>query len=371
MIKGHPRLAFSSISLIMGLSLFLTLFVRLHVAVFAPNEFLEMAVDFEEKEVQAYLLSGWSWRENGTVFLLERKGSLEWRLPPDAYAVRLTLAESSEGEDLGLKVNGIELRRLFRSARRIRFVIPRNIMKNRNLFEIETLKQRLEPVGVSSLKLKNHLVGFRKFPKLGVLPDSSNLVNKIKDRSWNSVIYIISFLAFSLSMALFSILQSELIFARFQGWSGKITHRFVILCFLPGFSFLVFLHIGSILSAFYFICGPWTFLFLVLGIAIFVEGSVLALKFIHEQLLLSKRKAVQRITLVKDPIKKTKLSSGNTYILLFMCLLAICAILLVLGLEKAAEQVANFAYFSLVIGVGIKLYQFIKEKKRTGKEDES
>jgi len=48
------------------------------------------------------------------------------------------------------------------------------------------------------------------------------------------------------------------------------------------------------------------------------------------------------------------------FIILFMVLLVICAFLLVFKLEKLAEHLANIAYFALVIGVGIEVYQLIK-----------
>lgn len=50
------------------------------------------------------------------------------------------------------------------------------------------------------------------------------------------------------------------------------------------------------------------------------------------------------------------------FIIAFMALLIICAFLLIFKVEKAAEQLANIAYFSLVVGVGIELYQMIKHK---------
>ena len=50
------------------------------------------------------------------------------------------------------------------------------------------------------------------------------------------------------------------------------------------------------------------------------------------------------------------------YIMLFMILLLSCAFLLIVKLEPIAEQVANIAYFLLVVGVGIEFYQLMKEK---------
>lgn len=58
------------------------------------------------------------------------------------------------------------------------------------------------------------------------------------------------------------------------------------------------------------------------------------------------------------------------FIIAFMVLLIICAFLLIFKAEKAAEQLANIAYFSLVVGVGIELYQMIKYGKHDTGNDE-
>ena len=63
-----------------------------------------------------------------------------------------------------------------------------------------------------------------------------------------------------------------------------------------------------------------------------------------------------------------KKMSSAPFIIAFMCLLAICAILLILGAEKTAEQLANVAYFLLVLGVGIEMYQLVKGEERDEKE---
>lgn len=58
------------------------------------------------------------------------------------------------------------------------------------------------------------------------------------------------------------------------------------------------------------------------------------------------------------------------FIIAFMFLLIVCAFLLIFKAEKVAEKVANIAYFSLVVGVGIEVYQMIKHKNvNDDKED--
>jgi len=53
---------------------------------------------------------------------------------------------------------------------------------------------------------------------------------------------------------------------------------------------------------------------------------------------------------------------GRIFILGFMILLISCAFLLIFKAEKTAEEVANVAYFLLVIGVGIKFVSMVRRK---------
>ena len=53
---------------------------------------------------------------------------------------------------------------------------------------------------------------------------------------------------------------------------------------------------------------------------------------------------------------------ARIFILGFMILLISCAFLLMFKAEKTAEEVANVAYFLLVIGVGMKFISMIRHK---------
>lgn len=61
---------------------------------------------------------------------------------------------------------------------------------------------------------------------------------------------------------------------------------------------------------------------------------------------------------------------SSPFIIGFMALLIICAFLLIFKAEKAAEQLANIAYFALVIGVGIEVYRLIRYGKHDTGNDE-
>ncbi len=64
-----------------------------------------------------------------------------------------------------------------------------------------------------------------------------------------------------------------------------------------------------------------------------------------------------------DSQPKYKGISPTPFIVTFMASMIICAILLISNAEKAAELLANIAYFSLAIGVGIELFRSIKCSK--------
>jgi len=58
-----------------------------------------------------------------------------------------------------------------------------------------------------------------------------------------------------------------------------------------------------------------------------------------------------------------KQEPANGFIIAFMVLLMLCAFLLIFKLDPIAEQLANLAYFALVVEVGIKLFKLVKEER--------
>jgi hypothetical protein len=72
-----------------------------------------------------------------------------------------------------------------------------------------------------------------------------------------------------------------------------------------------------------------------------------------------KEKLKRKIALFLDYLKQ---NPGSGFVILFVILLIICAFLLIGKNEKAAENVANWAYLFLVIGVITKVIEFKRDK---------
>jgi len=67
-----------------------------------------------------------------------------------------------------------------------------------------------------------------------------------------------------------------------------------------------------------------------------------------------------------EKINYFKENWGAPFIIIFMTLLIIAAVALTIGLEDIANQLAEYAYYSLVIGVILQIASYIKyERKQT------
>ncbi len=62
------------------------------------------------------------------------------------------------------------------------------------------------------------------------------------------------------------------------------------------------------------------------------------------------------------------LTNSRNYILAFVIILVTCAFLLMFKAEKVAEELANAAYFAILIGVGIEFYKGRRGEKGGGGE---
>jgi len=73
------------------------------------------------------------------------------------------------------------------------------------------------------------------------------------------------------------------------------------------------------------------------------------------------------ITIKRKHIDYLKRNLGAPFIIAFQILLVSAAIYLAVGAENIANQLAIYAYYSLVIGVFLQLASFIREERRRQK----
>lgn len=130
-----------------------------------------------------------------------------------------------------------------------------------------------------------------------------------------------------------------------------------LIFFSKGASVLIVLNLSSIYFALLLL------IWCVIKISVWTEAIIPPV--IHKALQRSMPSATFPINNVMEYLKE---KPSAPFIIGFMSLLIICAFLSVLQYGGIAKDLANIAYFLLVIGVGIEAYQLIKGKKMDKKE---
>jgi hypothetical protein len=293
-----------------------------------------------------------------------RRLRLDFDLPQDTYFLKL---KHIIKEDLSKEifVNGFQVAPdIYHYIRRRGIIetsyihLPKEIIKEgRNTIEIQFLKNRPPDVDVI-------LSNYRK--QIGndiyiLFANAKNLpLGKISLKRIILIIFTIS------------IIFTGAIYFLSRILSLSINRLFVyqLYSFLPFIIFLSFLCLGSNLSKLYRIVISPSF-FWKFGITSFsfTQGIIVLRKLIlgyrgKAPLIINPQMNII-VNRVFGWIKFKEFS--DKCILTFMGLLILCALLLIFHLEPFAEQLANIAYFALVIGVGIKFVKFIKEE-RQGKD---
>jgi hypothetical protein len=320
-----------------------------------------------------------------TVYLEQRRTGIDFDLPKDAYLLKLKHI-IQEDQPKEIFVNGFQVTSdVYHYIRRRGIIetdyihLPKETTKEgRNKIEINFLKNKPPDLDII-------LSNYRK--KIGndiyiLFSDSANLPSgKISFKTTTSIVIIV-FLFFSGMIYLLS---------RFLSLNINKLLLYQIYSFLPFLIFLSSIWIGSNLSRIYrVVITPsyfWTFGMISF---FFTEGSIVLKKLLQGYRLKEEKvKSLKEINIdnitereelwiinpkVKDFTDKTfswikSREFSDKCILLFMALLIMCAFLLILHLEPFAEQLANVAYFALVVGVGIKFVKFVKEERLEKKKD--
>lgn len=100
-------------------------------------------------------------------------------------------------------------------------------------------------------------------------------------------------------------------------------------------------------------------LLLTFGVIMVITGIITILTFIREML---------RIKIPERLRNYLKENWGAPFVIAFMILLIVAAVYLSLGIETTANDIATYAYYSLVIGVFLQLISYIRYERKENKE---
>jgi len=298
------------------------------------------------------------------VYLKGKKARVDFELLEDAYLLKIK-SIVKEGQPKEIFVNGFQLTPdIYHYIRRRGDIetsyvhLPRQIIKEgRNSIKINFLKNRPKDVEIILSNYRKQIGNdiYILFSDSAAFP-SGNL-------SFKTILLaiILIFLVFGVM----SYLLSRILYL-----SINRLFLYQVYSLLPFLVFLSCLWIGANLSRLYkVVVTPsyfWTF-----GLVSFfvTEGGLVLKKLLQghrkkdievktKEPLIINPKAITFVTKIFDWIKTREFS--DKCVLLFMTLLIMCAFLLILHLEPVAEQLANVAYFALVVGVVIKFIKLMR-----------
>ena len=299
------------------------------------------------------------------VYLKGKKARVDFELLKDAYLLKIK-SIVKEGQPKEIFVNGFQLTpNIYHYIKRRGDIetsyvhLPRQIIKEgRNSIKINFLKNRPKDVEIILANYRKQIGNdiYILFSDSAAFPSG-----KLSFRTILLAIILI-FLVFGVM----SYLLSRILYL-----SINRLFLYQVYSLLPFLAFLSCLWMGGNLSRLYKVVLTPPYFWVFGLVSFFVTECGLVLKKLlqghrKKELLIINPRAVTFVTKIFDWIKAREFS--DKCVLLFMALLIMCAFLLVLHLESVAEQLANIAYFALVIGVIIKFIKFIKEKGAENQE---
>jgi len=295
-----------------------------------------------------------------TVSLEDNKAEVCLNLPKDAYFLKIKhIIQKEQPKDIF--INGSKITPNIYPYIKTKGIIetdsiyvPKDIIKEgKNAIDIYFSKNK--PADLDII-----LSNYRK--NIGndiyiLFNDSANLSsNKISFKIIASVL-IILFLIFSGLLYLLN---------KFLSLTINRLFLYQIYSFLPFFIFLSFLWIAFDLTDIYkVVMTPAYFIAFCASTFFIIESAIVLFELWkghkRRDRLVIKPKPNHNFDKVILWIKTRGLS--DKCILLFMFLLILCALLLILHLDKVAEQFANVAYCVLIIGIVAKFVKFAREEK--------
>lgn len=331
------------------------------------------------KEARQYQVSGWqgAWAKG-------KRSVLKISLPEKKtyqMVVRAFSCSPPDVRDQRIEVhfNDVALDRLkFRKTPKWQEfkvnIYPYLLKENNTIKFIYTQNTSLSPIVFDSLEFRNYTARLKGLYLLFDSPKQGR-VNYLSPRV----------LGYSFGFA-FLLWLFWLFYSCFLSFIIKIKFsraiRIDFLSYLPSIVFLSLLALISFFSPYHFVYSLKTFFVLALAPTavskllpykdLFLHFIKIAFRFILrdiEKTCLEIKRTTsflkkQSNTLRKFLIRYHKTNLSSAFILDFMLLLVLCALLLMVKAERIAEQIANLAYFLLVIGVVMKAVAFFREGRR-------
>ncbi len=249
-----------------------------------------------------------------------------------------------------------------------RFVVPKDVFRNgRNILELTTIPDKKKLMaGLSSITIKNYLGKSSKFPR-GYIVFDQNYLERGLSPFGNSYDYLL----FPSAMCLMWIIGVNLMAWATSKPLSLAMKRWMIV-YLPVIFILSVSFLFSILSPYTVILHPDSFFAVVLGPALIVLIYSLFYLVIWQSDRLFKgepvfeiKKKGQTIIAKTQSTGKAVLSvirfAGTTAILAFIVLLLSAGVLMILNRQHMAEKMADVAYFTLVFGILMRLFDIKRD----------
>jgi predicted small integral membrane protein len=297
-----------------------------------------------------------------TIYLNRKRIKEDFQLHKDTYLLKIkTIAKEDQPKEFfinGFQVSPNTIRR--DGEHEISYVyLPKHMIKEgKNSIIINFLKNQPKDAAISLSNYRKRINNdiYILFFDSPILPSANS--------SFRTAL-----LAIILTFSLFGVMTYLL--SRIISLSINRLFLYQVYSLSPFLVFLFFLRIEGILSRLYKVAIAPSY-FWTLGLASFfvTEGCLVLKKLLQWYKL--QRNGEKRISFVNPQLSEFILKViswvetkefADKSIILFMISLLTSAFFLVLHLSLIAEQFANIAYFSLVIGVIIKFIKFVRDEK--------
>lgn len=349
---------------------------------------------FGSEEARQYQVSGWQ-----GAYVKGEKSILKVVLPERKTYRMVIKAFSCSPPDvrdqrIEVHFNDVALDRLkFRKTpkwQEFKVNIYPYLLKENNTIKFVYIQDtHLSPIVFDSLEFRNHIFRIKGFYLLSDSPipkferEPLLFIELFFYPPLPKTTFSFKVLGYSLVFLIFFLFFS-LFCARLFSFHAKIKlskgFRLDLFTYLPSIILLSLPALFSFFSPYHFFCSLKTFFVLtlaptaVLKLFPYKDLFLRCIKIIFRYVEKTYREVKRAFSFLKKQpntfrkllIRYHKTNLSSALILDFMLLLILCAFLLMVKAEWIAKQLANLAYFLLVIGVVMKAVAFFRESRRKG-----